>query len=149
MEYSAEYLYQDLHIEDERKVLLKDLCEKIYANIPHWKIPCAYEGEKHFILIQLTTKLCISINNSDVVRFFDSSILTAKVLSWKTPADNDRVITTILTLLNWDPQYIKFMKKYNKKSKLEQLINRIQIEVDYHPDSEVVKGISDNFNSMK
>lgn len=151
MEYSVEYIYQDLTIDENRKELLKDLCEKIYAKVSPWRVLNAHIGNPGIIIIRFTRKSFISINNNNVVRFFDDgdTATKTKTHSWKTPADNDRIVITMLTLLSWDPQYIKFMKDQKKKSKIEQLMERIQIEVDYHPESETVKELSSNFNSMK
>jgi hypothetical protein len=152
MEYSAEYLYQELDfVKEDRKELLKDLCEKIYAKVSPWRILNIHEGNTGFIIIRFSKAEFISINRENMVRFFENNSDTAatKIHSWKTPADNDRIVISMLTILGWNPQYIEFMKKYNEKSKLETLMDRIQIEVDYHPDSSCVKDLSDNFNSMK
>ena len=160
--YTPEYLYGngDLIPSNTHQNLLRDLCEKLYKQFYPWRIrrfigdvnsngqlyAAIVLSNDHYISFRTDratgAHTMVVMNVSDKMQLFGQ-------FRWEKPIDNDYIIEDVITLLERDANYTKFMENFKRDTLRDELLKKISIEVDYHPDSPVVELLKSDFDSMK
>jgi hypothetical protein len=159
--YTPEYLYGngDLIQSDTHRDLLRDLCNKLYKQFYPWRIRRFivdnYMGQIYAMMV-FSNKIYIDFRQEHTTGEY--TIVSRNMLDkmqqcgrsrWEKTIDNDYIIEDLVTLMEQDDDYVKFMKELKRENVRDELLKNISIEVDYHPDSPVVDLLKSDFDSMK
>lgn len=162
MSYTPEYLYGngDLIPSNTHKELLRDLCNKLHKQFYPWRIRrfgCDINtNNQMYAMIIFSSGHYISFRTDTNTGLYtvlvvksDEQMIPCGRYQWETPTDNDYIVEDMVTLLEQDTSYIKFMKKFKQDTLRDELLKKVSIEVDYHPDSPIVDLLKSDFDSMK
>ena len=160
--YNASYLYSGGgNLDDIYKPAVRDLYTKLHDRLSPWRIfrlSARNDATEQLFIVTLGPNLRFYAKKSTAEKSFALSYEFGEgyknkfptAISWDcTVSTVDIVVEDIITMIHWyEPKYTEFMQEHKRNTDRDKLMQKINIEVDYHPDSPTIQLLNDHFNKL-
>lgn len=162
--YNVNYLFdKGGGLDDIYKPAVRELYAKLHDRLYPWRIfrlVAERDKKEQTIIITLGPNLRFRAIKYNLSKTFEITYHTGPgyrenyplSASWDCSQIESVgvIVEDIITMVHWyEPKYTEFMQIYKKDKSREELMEKISIEVDYHPDSPSIELLKEHFDEHK